>query len=105
MTSRQIYERAVANDDAWPDWICPGCEQDITGWREFEFHFAPPDPTETGRRDRRRFTHMPSHRVGTPWPFANATGSGAQPCPWDQDMLSARAIRRRLIQEGVTTDR
>ena len=73
-TTQYVLDIATANDDPYPDDVCPGCGADIWGWRDYM-----------------------AHRRGGGW-----IGDNGIACPWDRDYLSARAHRRRLIDEGVT---
>ena len=75
MTTQHVLDIALANDDPYPDDVCPGCGADITGWRLWDCHFP------GGRLTRKNQPDL---------------------CPWDRDNLVARMYRRRLIDEGVT---
>jgi hypothetical protein len=92
-----ILERAAELDDDCPDDVCPGCGQDITGWREWPAHYRPGvELSHTVLRDRATDDR--------PWPFVVAAVGqldalkGGAACPWDRDMLAARLHRRMLLR-------
>jgi len=91
----RILARAIELDDDLPDHICPGCGQDITGWKRHEAHFVPgSELSEVARRLR---------EVGAtlaPWPFTARGGRvDGRACDWTADFLSARRFRRQYIAE------
>ena len=87
---KAILEVAIANNDPFPDNICPRCGQDITGWEDHRYHY-PPDVI-ISKSDRHR---------GLPMPFVNTPQGpdGPPPCGWDRDYLMARLFRRTYIRE------
>lgn len=97
MTTRANYIRAVQLDDDAPDNRCPACGQWIDGWENHEAHYPPDrDPSYSQTYNRTVGT------VSAPWPFTDSP-TDDDVCPWTRDYLAARAVRRRLIAEGVTT--
>ncbi len=86
------YLRAVELDDDFPDDVCPGCQQDITGWRDYAGHYMP-----GAVLNRQAWWYRA--RVAMPWPMTNgAVSDGDAPqCPWSRDYLTARAFRRSYI--------
>ena len=96
MTTPALLAVCVALDDDQPDDVCPGCGQDITGWQGQDAHYPPGvEPVRLGSWEL-------GHRAA-PMPFAPAHHRpGPDVCEWTGDYLAARAIRRRLIAEGVT---
>lgn len=85
----QLVERARALDDEFDDNTCPGCGQDITGWREWDCHYPGPVHFSTSTAWRR-------DHIGLPWPFTSEQ-SGDRHCVWTRDLLMARRFRRRYI--------
>ena len=71
------YLRALELDDEFPDDVCPGCQQDITGWRRHERHYR--------------------GRPGDVARFVGRQTSLGRVCPWGDDYLTARAFRRSYI--------
>jgi hypothetical protein len=93
----------MVNDDPYPDDVCPGCQNDIEGWRRWPYHY-PPGPHDARIAQARLW---PSHGTTAPMPFtenASRGTGGPSICEWDRDMLTARSFRRRLIREGVTAE-
>ncbi len=89
--------RAMELDDSFPDDVCPGCKQAITGWQMYPLHGTPAsqaviDRLLVVRRYRRR---------EAPWPFfKDNRGPGGYPvCVWNRDFLLARRFRRAYIAE------
>ena len=98
MTTAAIYRRAVELDDDQPDDVCPGCGQNIDGWRGRPLHFRPDAVVSHATT----WNHGPGGQARNPWPFTNRTNlHHPGVCTWDEDLLTARAHRRRLIVEGV----
>jgi len=72
---------ALANDDEFPDDVCPGCGGDISNFiRRGQYHYRRPDGEV-------RYTDMLGGDATTPW------------CPWDKTYLHSRVLRRRYIAE------
>lgn len=81
--------RALELDDAYPDNVCPGCQQDITSWQQWEAHY-PADVAVSLTQSWYRKVH------GLPLPFVNEH-THKTVCPWTRDYLTARQFRRRYI--------
>lgn len=101
MTTQAIYDAAVLGNDPYPDDVCPGCHQDITGWQDSEFfrcHYRAEHRPTTGQAKR---LLSEKHQAWNRYPFTPMPVTGS--CPWTSDHLAARLHARRLIAEGVTT--
>ena len=95
MTTQFVLDIALANDDPYPDDVCPGCGADVCGWRDWSAHYPP------GGESYSDDTKWKRKRDGRSLRFTNRT-TVTETCEWTRDYLVARAHRRRLIDEGVT---
>lgn len=101
MNERQAMSlaRAIELDDEFPDDVCPGCRQDITGWERYQAH-RPPVSLSTMNRAMsvRRCYSAASGIALTPWPFQEHAAGPCELCPWSSDYLLARRFRREFIR-------
>lgn len=92
--------RAMELDDAYPDNVCPGCQQNISGWERYGAHRMPESPSTIDRVMGWRRHYAASARIAlTPWPFQEYAAGPCKLCPWNHDYLNARAFRRRFIAD------
>lgn len=91
MTTEAILRRAKELDDPFPDQMCPGCGQDITGWERFAVHYR------KGTRRGREMMHFPLTR--------DIMMYDERICAWTRDDLLQRQFRRKMIEEGITETR
>ena len=85
----ETLARAIELDDPYPDNVCPGCQQDITGWRSYDHHY-PRDVELSWHYSRYGRKHLP-------WPFGESKNGSVETCEWTRDYLAARRFRRRFI--------
>lgn len=88
--------RAIELDDEYPDNVCPGCKQDITGWEQYEAHYGPEVELGPSNEYNRAWRARKRGEEPAPRPFTN-NATHITPCPWTADYLSARRFRRRFI--------
>ena len=84
--------RAMELDDSFPNNVCPGCQQDITGWEVYLAHWRPDAQLKQPIKKRNK----------CPRPFTHSDVNGNtddDPCVWTRDYLTARAFRRAYIAQ------
>jgi deoxyribodipyrimidine photolyase-like uncharacterized protein len=88
----ETLARALELDDDYPDNECPGCHQDIVGWRKYPAHMLRWQTPDKELLSKRRHC-----KDETPLPFMRTDSGPATQCVWDHDYLMARAFRRAYI--------